>query len=107
MEIIKRAGFTVAGYKITTNNKEAAEKGTIGYAWEHFFEKGIFDRVPNKMDERIYVVYTNFAKGFAEDNMNTNYDVIIGCKTSDTEGLAKWLNEVEVPEQNYAKYVAI
>jgi predicted transcriptional regulator YdeE len=107
MEIIKRAGFTVAGYKITTNNKDAMEKGTIGMAWEHFFEKGIFNKVPNKLDERIYAVYTNFEEWFSEDSVNKNYDLIIGCKTSDPDGMAKWLNEVEIPEQNYSKYVAI
>lgn len=107
MEIIKRVGFTIAGYKITTNNKDAMEKGTIGIAWEHFFEKGVFNKVPNKADERIYAVYTNFEEGFSEDSMNKNYDFIIGCKLDNNEGLPKWLSEVKIPEQKYAKYVAI
>jgi len=107
MEIIPRAWFTVAGYKIRTSNKEAFEQGTIWGAWEHFFTKGIFDKVDNKMDDRIYAVYSNFEEGFEEDTMNKEYDLIIGCKTSDTTGLLKWLSAVDIPEQNYAKHIAI
>jgi predicted transcriptional regulator YdeE len=37
MEIILRTGFTVAGFKITTSNKEAMDKQTIAQAWNMFF----------------------------------------------------------------------
>jgi predicted transcriptional regulator YdeE len=39
--------------------------------------------------------------------MNKKYDLIIGCKTSDSQGLLKWLSAVDIPEQNYAKHVAL
>ncbi|QFR38919.1 AraC family transcriptional regulator [Candidatus Gracilibacteria bacterium 28_42_T64] len=107
MERIQRAGFKVAGLKITTSNTQAINEGSIGIAWNDFFSKNIFAKIPNKIDDRIYAVYSNFEEGFSEDNMDKKYDLIIGCKVSDFTGLPKWLSSAEVPEQEYAKFVAI
>lgn len=107
MEIIPRTGFTVAGFKITTNNKEAMKNESIAQAWNMFFGKDIYSKIPNKIDDRIYSVYWNFEEGFAQDSMEKNYDMIIGCKVESLEWLPKWLSNIEIPEQDYAKFTAI
>jgi len=107
METIQRAGFKVAGLRITTSNTEAMNWWTIGMAWNDFFAKNIFEKIPNKIDDRIYGVYLNFEEGFSEDIENKKYDLIIGCKVSDFEWLPKWLSGWEVPEQQYAKFIAV
>ena len=107
MEVIQRAGFKIAGLKITTSNSQAMDEWSIGMAWNDFFAKNIFEKIPNKIDDRIYWVYLNFEDGFSGDSLNKKYDLIIGCKVSDFDGLPKWLSGWEVPEQNYAKFVAV
>jgi hypothetical protein len=36
------------------------EKETIAQAWNMFFGKDIYSKIPNKIDDRIYAVYGNF-----------------------------------------------
>ncbi|MCP4523072.1 MAG: hypothetical protein GY828_02530 [Candidatus Gracilibacteria bacterium] len=107
MEIIPRTKFIVAGLKITTNNTSAMKNDTISEAWSMFFGKDVYSKIPNKIDDRIYAVYGNFEENFSEDNMKKNYDMIIGCKVESLDGLPKWLSSIEIPEQDYAKFVAV
>jgi len=54
-------------------------------AWNDFFAKKIFEKIPNKIEDRIYGVYHNFEEGFSENTMDKTYELIIGCKVSDFE----------------------
>jgi predicted transcriptional regulator YdeE len=72
-----------------------------------FFGKDIYSKIPNKIDDRIYAVYGNFEEWFSQDSENKNYDLIIGCKVESLEWLPKWLSNIEIPEQDYAKFVAV
>src|ERR1700680_1049036 len=84
--------FTVIGISARTSNaQEAAGNGVIPKQWEKFYKEGILDKVPNKADPAIYVVYT----GYASDR-NGDYSYIIGAKAS---------NASAVPEGMVAKTV--
>ena len=69
-------GFFVIGIEArTTNAKEATADGVIPRQWQRFFQEGTLDKIPNKIDGRIYAVYTDYAS-----DHNGEYDFVIGAR---------------------------
>src|SRR5579872_5899362 len=61
-EIVEQPEFSIIGIQIRTSNaREMTGQGDIPKQWSKFYEQGIADRIPNKVDSAIYAVYTNYA----------------------------------------------
>ena len=70
--------FTVIGISARTGNaQEAAGNSVIAKQWDKFYKEGILDKIPNKTDPAIYVVYSDYAS-----DRNGDYTYIIGAKVS-------------------------
>lgn len=68
--------FVVIGISARTNNaQEAAGHGVIAKQWEQFYKEGILDKIPNKADANIYVIYGDYAS-----DRNGDYSYTIGAK---------------------------
>jgi predicted transcriptional regulator YdeE len=74
--IVHQDAFTVAGIEVRTSNaKEATNDGVIGKLWQNFFQEGIAQKIPNKLDGDIYTVYSDYAS-----DHNGDYTFLIGAK---------------------------
>ena len=70
------ASFTVIGIEArTTNAKEATPEGIIGKQWQKFFGEGVLDRIPDRIDRKVYAVYSDFAS-----DHHGEYSFLIGSK---------------------------
>jgi predicted transcriptional regulator YdeE len=77
-KIVDQKEFTVVGIAArTTNAQEAAGNSVIAKQWERFYKERVFDKVPNKADTVVYVVYCDYAS-----DRNGEYTYIIGAKVS-------------------------
>lgn len=54
-------GFTVSGISIVTDHEKAADD--INRLWERFFEESIGTKIPEKADDVIYAVYSDYQGG--------------------------------------------
>ncbi len=90
--------FTIVGISCRTNNaQEAAGNGVIAKQWDKFYKEGILDKVPNKADPAIYVVYTDYAS-----DKNGDYNYIIGAKVSDASAVPPGMVAETVSAGKYA-----
>jgi predicted transcriptional regulator YdeE len=78
MRTVDQKEFSIIGISTRTNNaQEAAGNGVIAKQWEKFYKEGILDKIPNKADTHIYVVYSDYAS-----DRNGDYSYLIGAKVS-------------------------
>ena len=76
---VRQTGFSVAGIEGRTSNaKEATADGVIGKHWQKFFQNGVLQKIPNKVDGNIYAVYSDYAS-----DRNGEYSLTIGAKVPD------------------------
>jgi predicted transcriptional regulator YdeE len=99
-KVIQEPGFTVMGIAARTSNaKEMTADGVIGKQWSRFFQDGIMARIPNKADQSIIAVYTDYSS-----DKNGEYTFLLGAKvTSDADVLAGMVAR-KIPAGRYAVF---
>lgn len=95
---VDREEFTVIGISArTTNAQEAAGDGVIAKQWERFYKDGVLDKIPNRADPDIYVVYTDYAS-----DRNGEYNYIIGAKVNDASAVPSGMVAKTISAGKYA-----
>ena len=81
-KIVERDGFTVVGISVRTSNaKEMTADGMIGKQWGRLMQENLLEKIPNKADQNIVAVYTDYAS-----DHNGEYTYVLGARvTSDAE----------------------
>lgn len=96
--VVKESAFSVVGIAVRTNNaREMTGQGMIPQQWQKFFQQGILEQIPNKVDPTIFALYTNYAS-----DRNGDYDFVIGAKVSKVSTLPPGMVAKTVPAGNYA-----
>jgi predicted transcriptional regulator YdeE len=73
---VQLQGFEVIGIDVRTNNaNEAGQNGIIGKQWQRVMQEGLLDRIPNRADQNILAVYTDYAS-----DANGDYTFVLGAK---------------------------
>jgi predicted transcriptional regulator YdeE len=98
VKIVEHAGFDVVGIEARTNNaREMSGQGVIGPQWGRFISEGILGKIPNRVGDVIYALYT----GYASDR-NGDYDFVIGVGVSDSTSIPDGMVLKQVPAGTYA-----
>lgn len=81
-KVVQQKEFTVIGIAARTNNaREMTADGVIGKQWGRLMQEGLVLRIPNKADQAIVAVYTDYAS-----DHNGEYTYLLGARvTSDAE----------------------
>jgi predicted transcriptional regulator YdeE len=75
-QIVSQESFQVVGIAASTNNaKESGPDAIIGKLWQRFLSEGILSKIPDKADQSIYAVYTDYAT-----DVNGQYTLVLGAK---------------------------
>lgn len=82
MKNIEIEAFSIIGIAVRTTNKNGHGIKDIGDLWQRFMSENIFLSIPNKIDNAIHTLYTDY-----ESDHNGPYTTIIGCKVSDLNGI--------------------
>ena len=92
--------FEVIGIQVRTNNaKEATGDGAIPRLWQRLFGEGILNQIPDKADQSITVVYTNYSSDW-----NGDYDYTLGTKVKSGTKAPEGLVSVTVPAGKYLEF---
>jgi predicted transcriptional regulator YdeE len=82
-KILQVQGFTVVGITARTNNaKEMRAAGAIGKLWGRLMQENLLEKIPNRADENIVAIYTDYAS-----DKDGDYTYILGAKVSRDSGI--------------------
>jgi predicted transcriptional regulator YdeE len=99
MAIATLEAFHVIGVFVRTTNINNKALKDIGELFGNFVGQNILEKIPNKISEDIYCVYTDY-----ESDFNGPYTTIIGCKVSSLEDVPTGLIGKTIPESKYQVY---
>ncbi len=90
--------FVVVGIEArTSGERELSGEGEIPALWERFRREHMLEKIPNKADANIYVLYADYSR----DRMG-EYSVIIGAKVKDKSQVPAGMVVKTVPAGQYA-----
>ncbi len=99
-KVVHQEQFYVVGITARTSNAAEANPQTriIGKQWQRFFQEGVLQQIPNKLDDNIYSVYSDYA-----GERNGEYSFTIGARvTEPAQQLPPGLVLKTVPAGDYA-----
>jgi predicted transcriptional regulator YdeE len=94
MQIVQQdTALRIMGIELRTSNDEAMQ--TIPAHWQRFTEDGVLARIPGKLSDEVYAVYTHFENA-GVDNRGI-YSLIIGAPVSSTQAMPPGMSHAVLP----------
>ncbi len=90
--------FNVIGISVKTTNENEQSSKDIPALWQKFMEQGIHEKIPNKLDNSIYCIYTNYEKDHTKP-----YTTILGCKVATLKDIPQEMLGITFEEAEYFK----
>lgn len=91
-KVVEEPGFTVIGLAARTSNaREMSAERIIGKQWDRVMQEGLIGKIPNKADQDIVAVYTDYAS-----DKDGEYTYLLGARVT---------SDAEVPEGMVAKRI--
>ncbi len=91
--------FNIIGITVRTTNANNQSYKDIGELFGKFMNHNISGKIPNKLTEDVYCIYTEY-----ESDFNGPYTTIIGCKVSSLTGIPDGLTGRTIPGSKYLVY---
>ena len=101
MEKVTIKEFTVIGISVRTTNENGQSAKDIGELWNKFMSEGILDKIPSKVDNTIYSIYTEY-----ESDHTKPYTTVLGCKVENTDTIPNGMVAKTFNGGNYARFVS-
>lgn len=99
-EIVELEEKVVGGIRIKTTNQNGKSIKDIGLTWQKLFTKGIYEKIPNKVNNKTIGLYTEY-----EGDYTKPYVFIAGTEVGQKiENNEEIVNKV-IPKGKYAKFV--
>lgn len=96
------AGFEVIGMQARTNNsQESGPDGAIPKQWQRLFVENMLGRIPDRLDQSIVAVYTNYA-----GDWNGDYTYILGTKVKSGAKAPEGMVSKSIPAGTYVEFVS-
>lgn len=87
------AALRIIGIELRTSNHEAMQ--TIPPHWQRFTEEDVLARIPGKLSDEVYAVYTHFEN--AGVNNEGLYSLIIGAPVDSAQAVPAGMNHAVLP----------
>jgi len=91
----------IIGISIRTTNQNGQSAKDIEAIWTKFWGEKIQEQIPNKVNDNIYAVYTDY-----ETDFNGAYTTIIGLPVSSLEDIPKDFVGITIEKAKYQKFVS-
>lgn len=93
--------FQVIGISVKTTNEHGQASQDIPALWHKFITEGIAAQIPDKIDDSIYCVYTDYEKDHTKP-----YTTILGCKVSSLKIIPGGMVGKTFEQAKYTKRIA-
>lgn len=97
----KLDSFSVMGIAVRTNKKGDDFAQHISDLWNTFMTENILNKIPNKINDTVYAVYTDYESDYTE-----GYTMILGCQVESTENIPEKMVFTTIEEGNYTQFTA-
>ena len=98
----EQVGFEVIGIGVRTNNtQESGPNGAIPKQWQRLFMEDVLNRVPERLDQSIVAVYTNYASDW-----NGDYTYILGANVKPGAKAPEGMVSKSVPAGAYVEFIS-
>lgn len=101
MQKVKIEPFKVIGITVNTTNANGQSADDISQLWGKFMAERTAEKIPNKIDDNIFSVYTNY-----EGDHSHAYDTILGCKVSSLDDIPEGMVGHAFDGGSYGKFIA-
>lgn len=101
MKKVKIEPFHIIGLAIRTTNANGQAAQQIPVLWDEFVNNNISDKIPGKVDNTIYSVYTDY-----EGDHTQPYTTIIGCKVTHIDSIPEGLSAKSIAGGEYVELSA-
>jgi predicted transcriptional regulator YdeE len=93
--------FNIIGIAVRTTNENGQSGKDIPALWDQFMSKGVLEKIPNKISNDIYCMYTDYEKDHTKP-----YTTILGCKVARLDNLPEGMVGKHIGDSKYSKQVA-
>jgi predicted transcriptional regulator YdeE len=93
--------FSIIGISVRTTNENGKAAQDIPALWNQFMLDETIQKIPNKIDDTIYCIYTDYEKDHTKP-----YTTIIGCKVENLDTIPEGMVGKFFNEALYAKQTA-
>ncbi len=101
MDKVKIEPFKVIGISVRTTNENGRAVKEITGLWSRFINEKILEAIPNKIDNTIYSIYTDY-----ESDHTKPYTAILGCKVENLNDIPDGMTGKSFDGGNYVKLSA-
>lgn len=101
MDIQKKEEFSVVGISVRTTNENGQMAQDIPALWNKFMTEGIAEKIPNKISNDIYCIYTDYEKDHTKP-----YTTVLGCKVENLSSVPNGMIAKIFTEASYTKFTA-
>jgi len=89
----------ILGISVRTSNNNGEAARDIPALWNRFIIEELAGKIPNKVDETIYCLYTDYEK-----DHTTPYTTVLGCAVSTLANIPEGMVVKSIEVVNYQKY---
>lgn len=93
--------FYIVGISVRTTNQNGQSAKDIEALWGKFWGEKIQKQIPNKLNDDIYAVYTDY-----ETDFNGPYTTIIGLSVSSLKDIPKGFVGITIETTQYQKFIS-
>ena len=93
--------FDIIGISVRTTNENGQSAQDIPALWNKFMTEGIQQKIPGKISEEIFCIYTDYEKDHTKP-----YTTILGCKVESLDFLPENMVGKTVEAADYEKIIA-
>ncbi|MEL7270847.1 MAG: GyrI-like domain-containing protein [Bacteroidota bacterium] len=97
----KKEALNIVGIATRTLNKPGKADKDIPQLWNKFMAENTLQRIPNKVDNTVYALYTNY-----EGDHTQPYTVVIGCNVASLDNIPEDMTVILIPESKYTQFMA-
>lgn len=101
MKTIQTEPFYVIGISVRTTNENGQGIKDIGGLWGQFFSQQVLEAIPNKVDNVIYSIYTEY-----ESDHTRPYTTIIGCRVEHLNEIPSGMKGIRIEGGTYTQLSA-
>jgi len=93
--------FSIIGISVRTTNENGQSGEDIPALWNKFMTEGIAEKIPNKIDNALYCIYTDYEKDHTKP-----YTTLLGCLVSSLDFIPEGMTGKTIEKATYEKFTA-
>lgn len=99
MKNVKIEPFKVIGISVRTTNENGQAGKDIPVLWEKMISEDILNSIPNKIDNTVYSIYTDYEKDHTKP-----YTTVLGCRVESLDNIPEGMAGYSFDGGDYLRF---